>query len=453
MTAEQITTAGRTRATNRRGVRTRDSLLDAAEERFSRLTLGELFAGLSASGVSEQAGLPTQSAFFHHFGNQERWAAEVARHFTRSGAVDDEIVAVTEQIGVLAGELRAGEPTDWLAGIRAAADLDWKILSSDLGNFEQQLLVWIGRERALILEAGSTGTAGDLVAELYGSIQDRFEPVYAELLAAWGRKMRPDLTVGDLAVALTALVEGLILRSAVDPDAVPDDLFGRLVASLVPVLSVEAGNVTATDEHLARIGATPRPTSSPDRDLILGAAATLLQQRSWSQISVQDIAGAAGVAPSAVYDQFGTKEAVGALLWRRHHLALVAYVAELQDPAIPHEPLEVVRLVLDRLVALARHDREITAALFSAVTAETARGAEAPFPTDVRREIPLPDALLPVVERAQQAGQLRKDLPAGQVAASLTNFTLVHAMTRPNLPAHKITAYVFDLLVNGLANR
>jgi BetI-type transcriptional repressor, C-terminal len=59
---------------------------------------------------------------------------------------------------------------------------------------------------------------------LYSDISDSLVPRYVRLLERSGRRMSPPFTPETLAVALTALVEGLHLRWAVDPDAVTDDL-------------------------------------------------------------------------------------------------------------------------------------------------------------------------------------------------------------------------------------
>jgi AcrR family transcriptional regulator len=58
----------------------------------------------------------------------------------------------------------------------------------------------------------------------YGSISTTVVPRYARLLERAGRRMAEPFTVEVLAVAIAALAEGLHLRWAVDPGAVPDDI-------------------------------------------------------------------------------------------------------------------------------------------------------------------------------------------------------------------------------------
>lgn len=61
-----------------------------------------------------------------------------------------------------------------------------------------------------------------LLTAIYASTSDTMIPLYAGVLAASHRRMRPPHTLEELAVVLAALHEGLAIRWAVQPDAVPD---------------------------------------------------------------------------------------------------------------------------------------------------------------------------------------------------------------------------------------
>jgi BetI-type transcriptional repressor, C-terminal len=64
----------------------------------------------------------------------------------------------------------------------------------------------------------------DRVKALYDGISDRVNPFYAAVFERTGRRMRAPYTIEQLSVALTALIEGLHLRWAVDPGAVADEV-------------------------------------------------------------------------------------------------------------------------------------------------------------------------------------------------------------------------------------
>jgi hypothetical protein len=59
---------------------------------------------------------------------------------------------------------------------------------------------------------------------LYGAINDSLHPLYSRVLVKAGRRMRKPYDVQMLTTTITALVEGFLLRWAVDPDALPEGL-------------------------------------------------------------------------------------------------------------------------------------------------------------------------------------------------------------------------------------
>lgn len=73
------------------------------------------------------------------------------------------------------------------------------------------LVAWIMRADKVIHEA---------VQSRYRSKRDASDELVQQSLAYTGRKLRNGLTERDLAVAMTALVDGLVLRSLVDPEIV-----------------------------------------------------------------------------------------------------------------------------------------------------------------------------------------------------------------------------------------
>jgi len=103
----------------------------------------------------------------------------------------------------------------------------------------------------------------DLVA-LYGSLDSCLTTLLERFVQSWGRTMSDGVTIEDLAVAVTALTEGLAARAAVDPDAVPSELFGTLVARLVHGMTVEVPTPSAASPN--NIATTAAPTLSHDRD-------------------------------------------------------------------------------------------------------------------------------------------------------------------------------------------
>lgn len=428
--------------TNRRGALTRDALLEAGEEELLGLNLAELFATIGATRVSRAAGMASQSAFFHHFGDQDGWVEALARHLLRNeaGPVADK---VEDALRELAGELGSSDRPDWYARLQAVSDLDWALLRSDLRPMQRQMAVWLGRHQPLREPGRDEAIVGDLVARSYEEFLKGFEATYRDVLAAWGRKIRPDFTLGQVATVLAALAEGLLIRHAVDPDAVPDDLFGRVVTCLVPVVTTDQRDRSTTAEYVARLAATSRPVSEGRRTAFLDAAERLLERRSWAVITISEIADEAGLPPSVAYDEMGPKEAVAVELWRRFESTLADYVDELAEREVGGPPLHVLRLAIGRFVELARHDRALTHHAAMSIVAELGG--------DDDGEGLGAQVLAPFLRQAQRQGHLRAEVDTDRVAQDVATMVPVIASARPGDTAPELAAYLFDLVGNGVA--
>ncbi|HEX2806935.1 MAG TPA: TetR family transcriptional regulator C-terminal domain-containing protein [Kineosporiaceae bacterium] len=99
--------------------------------------------------------------------------------------------------------------------IRAAANLNFEGLKNEPAMRLQQ---------ALWSQHATDPEVRDRVGALYVAISQALVPLYSALLDRSRRRMKPPYDVENLAVVLAALVEGLVVRWSVDPDAVPDDL-------------------------------------------------------------------------------------------------------------------------------------------------------------------------------------------------------------------------------------
>lgn len=86
-------------------------------------------------------------------------------------------------------------------------------------------------------------------ALLYSSLDERLASLLDNFLRSWGREMADGLSTNDLAVALTGLTEGLRSRAAVDPDAVPSELFGSQVVALMRGMTIAVPVVHASNDE------------------------------------------------------------------------------------------------------------------------------------------------------------------------------------------------------------
>lgn len=78
--------------------------------------------------------------------------------------------------------------------------------------------------RLMSMWAAGAPEVDDRIAVQYRAVGERWAIFYGEALDAYGLELRPPFTPALMATLITALGEGLAVRSTVDPEAVPADL-------------------------------------------------------------------------------------------------------------------------------------------------------------------------------------------------------------------------------------
>lgn len=107
-----------------------------------------------------------------------------------------------------------------------------------------------------------------------------------------------------------------------------------------------------TANPVRRRGRPPLPPDNSTRERLLDAAAQLLAERNYSQVSVREITEAAGQSLGALNYHFGSKEGLLAALVRRAAPALIDERAKLlHDAELLHDRSARLRAVLHALIA------------------------------------------------------------------------------------------------------
>jgi len=70
-------------------------------------------------------------------------------------------------------------------------------------------------------------------ADLYQSLDSRVTDGFDLYLASWGRRPNEDITTTEIAVAITSLIEGLAMRTAVYPDSVSESLAAKSALAMI----------------------------------------------------------------------------------------------------------------------------------------------------------------------------------------------------------------------------
>lgn len=188
--------------------RTRRQLLAAAAEVFAR----NGFAGASLEEIAERAGYST-GAVYYNFANKEQLFLELLRTGW-SRQIANRVQAVTRVFAEAAAT--GGDPFGALSAFVAGrADRD-----SELPPLAAEFWLYAVRNPG----------AMDLIAAKLGEQERGIEPAIAAAMERFGTP--GGISPAELAMVATSLFESLVRRRRIDPDAVPDDLFARVLRRL-----------------------------------------------------------------------------------------------------------------------------------------------------------------------------------------------------------------------------
>jgi len=174
---------------------TRDRLLDAATVLFAETG----FSGTSVAAIAKHAGVTTGAIYSNFAGKDELFAAVVERHMQRQA---DAYRALYSAGGSPAERMQRG------------ADRWMSLISEEPDYFPLFVEVW------------RVGLAKP-------AIRERLRKAYANLLAELAALVREgsqepidETTATQFALIVCSLADGLALHKILDPELVPDDLFG-----------------------------------------------------------------------------------------------------------------------------------------------------------------------------------------------------------------------------------
>jgi AcrR family transcriptional regulator len=184
--------------------RTRDALLDAAVRVFARRG----YEGARLAEVAREAGLTTGAVYSNFEGKRDLFLAALEREIARH------LREVTEAVRAAASpqERVAAAAAQWSGFLTRAPD-----------RFPLFIEYWSHAVRDPELRPE--------FAARFGALRDATARLIADEAAAAG----VDLPLGaeEIAVAVNALTNGIALEHLADPEAVPIELYGRLLSLLL----------------------------------------------------------------------------------------------------------------------------------------------------------------------------------------------------------------------------
>jgi AcrR family transcriptional regulator len=426
-------------------VNKREELVDAGMGMAAARRFQDLLAGIDTRSITDDVGVTTGS-FFHHFRNRAHFAEAVVDRFVEQW----EVISATT-----VAEIESITSSDTSNDVRSVAQADWgRVRRSDLIATVQHLL-WSSRNEPISQDTSVTGA--EVLTRCYRSLNDRTAPACRKVIAAAGREFMPPFDERDFAVALTALVDGLEMRWSVEPEAVREQLFADVVLALTVAVTRPAVE-PARDLELAGLEAQlqqARPARTPAGDgedgetwrQIADAAAPLFAGRQVRDVSVAEVAAAAGVSTSTVYDQFGTVSAVAACAWARHFPEL----QEISSAPLTQEQGPVARLeqLMARYAEIGQGNRGILEGLVTEVLTESGPGSAALRRRSIRTTIPMPSLLVPHVRELRTRGLLRRRIDGDELARSILQLVSMRVLMSPADPVERIVDETLGLLLEG----
>ena len=189
---------------------TRSALLEAGAALLRDEPVGTVLNQIKAPVVARLAGRTT-GAFYHHWTSQDAYQRDLLAHVLDPARIPSTV----EAAAAIMGGLELGIPPQEL--LRSAANALFASVRAD-----PYVPLW----NALWARQGQDPEVHALLVENYRTVTRQTFPLYEALLAAAGRRLRPPFTAETFAVTITAVCQGLALRVAVEPAAVPLDLPG-----------------------------------------------------------------------------------------------------------------------------------------------------------------------------------------------------------------------------------
>lgn len=220
------------------------SLLDAGAALVQQRRTGEVLPGVRE--VCQVAGRST-AVFYGQFENLAAFHDALIDQLLSTDVAFEVMAQTMELLAEVTVKIRTG-PAD---------DIPRLIASVAAANMEGQLAIGIPAFRARLI---FLATADDrarrqgitALRRLYDHVTQVQIIGYEALLDAWGREPRPPYDLRTVAITITAVADGLVLRRQFDPELDVVTLFEDAVRSLIPTLSRRIGTPDDLDEALRR---------------------------------------------------------------------------------------------------------------------------------------------------------------------------------------------------------
>jgi AcrR family transcriptional regulator len=220
----------------------RRALLDAGRQLAYDHPAGEPLANIRITEVADVAGV-TIGAFYHYWESQDDYRLDLLRHLLEPDRFD-----------TWSGTATAIEPL-----IDQGAALTEVVRQASQSGFEA-LCDSPDQRVTMALWAQDAAESLRLMRSMYHQVNDAWAALYVGVLAHYGREPRPPFDGDSIALVLTALTDGMLVRHGLEPD--------RLEGGLRPTgAGSESGDWSLIScVVLALLPTMTRPVDGPSAD-------------------------------------------------------------------------------------------------------------------------------------------------------------------------------------------
>lgn len=407
----------------------REQLLGAGLRLLADLDMSVLAKSLSIAAVVDEAGLSHQT--FH---NVYPGSSRAGERGGKEAFVEDLLTHVS---------LEYSPP-----------DEPGRQSTSELAAYFEHLTSGLMRKRMIggMIASDHAGARSSLAPEFDAMDRAAESAVRARLRALGGSVKRP-LTVADLSTVFVALLDGLAFRETLSPGTISAARVSEVVDSLLgwAVDPVHSDRWQGDAQH----SADPPSLDSvdPARDDIeadvIAATETLFSEHAYFSVTLADIASASSLSVTDLKRLFPSKvDIIVAALTPEFERVLRLGRA---DARLELEPVVALRRSVKRLAELVSRNRAMSSGMLLALSFEQFH--EPGTVTTVREHLPVPSALVPIIENGQQRGDFATDASALELATVLANNVVIRSVTRSAESPEEVTDTVLRVFLSGLLAR
>ncbi|TSE00618.1 TetR/AcrR family transcriptional regulator [Skermania sp. ID1734] len=375
----------------------------------------------------------SRATFYRRFPTKQRFLDEVVEDLIKTSRLAPAAVsAVVQQAWTTCRP-------DVRRFVQTLAD-NYSDVATSHDNITRQLLaVLFGRTSAQGRRAVSASYESRDAA-----VRDALETVLSET----GATVHKPFTTQSFGTVITAVVDGMLLRQHVDPDAVPEGLLSDVI------LAVTNAVLSASHDHRHLYGTldalAPKSVATTvprdPRAALIDAARDEFGRCGYFPARYESIAANAGVNLHTARRLFPTKTHIIAGALRSHYEKLRTAIDD--DTLIGLDEVAILHHHFARCAQLVADETALMDALILAVAHDTY--SEPDGMLAIKKEINIPGLIVPVIEAGQRNRLFTASYSAQELGAMLTNSLLLRCFTRRHLSPEENATFASEVLLGGI---